>query len=108
MFPGRPHDVLDPPNVIDAGVPDFQNRSGTQAAPTSTYSLLDEGSGIGNPSSRIPSRWSSTVSWIKRNASSFVSPTVTQPGRSGTYAPTPCSPCSTITTNLTVCTSGLL
>src|SRR5947207_13619874 len=41
---------------------------------------------------------SSIASRIRSIASSRLSPTATQPGRSGTYAPTDVSPCSRITT----------
>jgi hypothetical protein len=42
------------------------------AARISTYSTLEDGSGIGWPSSRSPSRWNSIASWINCNTSSFV------------------------------------
>src|ERR1044072_9094226 len=42
--------------------------------------------------------WNSIASRMSCIASSRLSPTATQPGRSGTYAPTEVSPCSMMTT----------
>jgi hypothetical protein len=64
---------------------------------TATFSTNECGSGTCSPLSRRLSRCNSIASRISCIASSFVSPTATQPGRSGTYAPNEVAPCSRIT-----------
>jgi hypothetical protein len=60
---------------------------------STTPAKLD-GAGIASPSSRMPSRWNSIASCIRRSTSSRESPTVMTPGRSGTYAPQEVGPFS--------------
>jgi len=74
-----------------------RRRSRGYAASTSTSSLVEEGSGIGCPSSFNPSKWSSIASRISDRTSSFESPAAMHPGRSGTYAPKDEGPFSTTT-----------
>jgi len=52
----------------------------------SMYSAIDDGSGIGNPSSRIPSRCIRIAPRIRSSTSACVAPVATQPGKSGENA----------------------
>jgi len=64
-----------------------RGRGGYAAGVVSMTAATAVGSGTGSPCSRSPSRWKAMASRIWRSASSIVSPSATQPGRSGAQAP---------------------
>ncbi len=98
---GGVHSIKSPRRIAHriSDIPRFSaSAAATSYASTVTSSIDEEGAGTRRPSCRRPSRWNSIASRINCTASSRVSPTATQPGKSGTYAPYELSPLSTITT----------